>query len=360
MNLSSDVPVVPVPPSAEGDVLALPAGWSAFTPQSADTADLHALLCRHQAAARGWASAASPDVEVEVAGLGAETRRHVLVRDASGAARGWGTAHDRAAGRVLVSVIVDPELDARAADGLAGQLFAWAADGARGLAMDRGLDVTQMDSGAFADDPRQQRWLAAAGFTHTRTWLQMTRPVTAADADPRTEPETHADLVVRRVERAGDGMPEEVDLITVHDVLEEAFTDHFNYHAETFEEFLSRLREDPGHRWDHWWIAELTDGPDGPRRPAGALVGAVALGAGDAPAGSYVEYLGVLRAARGRGAAKSLLHAVIADAARRGRDRVGLEVDADSPTGAVDLYTSTGFATSYVTQSWHSDLAVVD
>ena len=57
--------------------------------------------------------------------------------------------------------------------------------------------------------------------------------------------------------------------------------------------------------------------------------------------------------ARGRGVAKGLLRTIIADAAQRGRDRVGLEVDADSPTGADGLYTSMGWQTEYVTQSWH-------
>ena len=66
----------------------------------------------------------------------------------------------------------------------------------------------------------------------------------------------------------------------------------------------------------------------------------------------------MLQSARGRGVATSLLHAVIADAAQRGRNRVGLEVDADSPTGAEGLYTSMGWQTSYVTESWHRDVPV--
>ena len=86
-------------------------------------------------------------------------------------------------------------------------------------------------------------------------------------------------------------MPEQEDLTTVHDVLEEAFTDHFNYHFEPFDEFCSRLREDPGHRWDHWWIAELVDGSNPAPRPAGVLVATVSPGHDDAPAGSYVAYL---------------------------------------------------------------------
>ena len=67
---------------------------------------------------------------------------------------------------------------------------------------------------------------------------------------------------------------------------------------------------------------------------------------------------GCFRAARGRGIAKSLLHTVIADAARRGRDRVDLEVDADSPTGADGLYRAMGFVIAYETQSWHVDVPV--
>ena len=48
--------------------------------------------------------------------------------------------------------------------------------------------------------------------------------------------------------------------------------------------------------------------------------------------------------------------AVIADTARRGRNRVSLEVDADSPTGADGLYESMGWVTRYRTESWHRDV----
>ena len=75
-----------------------------------------------------------------------------------------------------------------------------------------------------------------------------------------------------------------------------------------------------------------------------------------APRARYVDYIGVNRAARGRGVAKGLLHTVLADAAERGRDRVGLEVDADSPTSADGLYRSMGWATDYVTESWFQDV----
>ena len=37
---------------------------------------------------------------------------------------------------------------------------------------------------------------------------------------------------------------------------------------------------------------------------------------------------------------------------------VGLKVDADSPTGAAGLYTSMGWTTKYVTESWHREVPV--
>ncbi len=131
-------------------------------------------------------------------------------------------------------------------------------------------------------------------------------------------------------------------------MLEYSFEDHFNSYRESFPEFLQRLREDPGHRWDHWWLA-FVEGRR-PAGPAGALVSTVLPENSAGHEGSYVDYIGVHRHARGRGVAKALLHTVIADAAQRGRDRVGLEVDADSPTGADGLYGSMGWKTDYVTR----------
>ena len=213
--------------------------------------------------------------------------------------------------------------------------------------------MQQIDTGAFRDDERQHAWLADAGFTKVRTWWQMSRSVIADEVELVPDPDgwSRDGVEFRLVRREAGGMPDEADLRAVHDVLEGAFTDHFNSAEETFDEFIHRLREDPGHRWDHWWLAEV----DG--EAAGALVGTVSE-ATQGPDGSYVSYLGVLESARGRGVAKGLLHTIIADAAVRGRDRVGLEVDADSPTGADGLYVAMGWGTKYVTESWHKDVPV--
>ena len=354
----SDPSVLVVPPPG------FPIGWRTDRPDPAieeDVERLTELLREHERHGRGWPGASVDDVLVEVERL--RTRENIVVRDPDGRIRAWGSVHDRAEGRMLFVHVVDRELTDALAASCSRLLFAWAEGQARAVGAARGLTVQQIDTGAFAGDDRQARWLAEAGFDRVRTWWQMKRPVTPDEAELVPSPHRWSDrgVVFRRVRREGSGMPEESDLREVHDVLEGAFVDHFNSREESFHEFLHRLREDPGHRWDHWWLAELTPDAEGvdveDRQAVGALVGTVSESA-NGPDGSYVSYLGVLEAARGRGVAKGLLRTIIADAAERGRDRVGLEVDADSPTGAHGLYTSMGWQTAYVTESWHRDVPV--
>ncbi|MCW2767465.1 MAG: GCN5-related N-acetyltransferase [Nocardioides sp.] len=338
----------------------LPVDWRIATPDPSDPSDLAQLtelLRAHERHGRGWPGSSVDDVLVEVSEPGLRTRENVVVRDAGGEIHAWGSVHDRAGGRMLFVHVVERELPGPTADACSDLLFEWAVAQAREVGASRGLAVQQIDTGAFVGDERQARWLAGAGFEKVRTWWQMSRPVTPDEASLVPSPDAWEQdgATFRLVRRAGGGMPDEHDLRELHEVLEGAFVDHFNSREETFEEFLHRLREDPGHRWDHWWLAELTDA-DVPQ-PVGALIGTVSESA-TGPDGSYVSYLGVLAAARGRGVAKGLLRTIIADAAARGRDRVGLEVDADSPTGAAGLYTSMGWVTKYATESWHRDVPV--
>ncbi len=338
--------------------------WVIDAPDPANLADLARLthlLRAHERHGRGWAGASVDDVLVEVSAQGLLTRENLVVRDDKGEIKAWGSVHDRAGGRMLFMHVVERDLPDRVARACSDVLIEWAVEQAKVLAAARGIDVQQIDTGAFEGDERQAAWLTAAGFSQVRTWWQMNRPVEESEADLVDSPDLWEGRGVRfrKVRRAGTGLPDEDDLRDVHDILEEAFLDHFNSWEETFDEFVFRLREDPGHRWDHWWIAEIVDVPEGEKPlPAGALVGTVSEGGEGSPDGSYVSYIGVVKAARGRGVAKGLLRTIIADAASRGRDRVGLEVDADSSTGADNLYSSMGWKTKYVTQSWHRDVAV--
>ncbi len=333
------------------EVLGLPAGYTTHAPTTKDVGDVVALLERHQLAAKGAAGVDADTVTGQLVGTGSWTRRQVLVRRADGHLVAWLSVHDRAAGRTLVEVTVDPDAPPREATRTANALLAASERHAVDISRERGLARTLLDTGAYVDDPRQQAWLAGAGYTHVRTWLQMTRPASAPDTD--AVPTLRQGVSLRRVQRHDDGLPVAQDLQDVHRVLEESFEDHFSSYRESFPEFVARLREDPGHRWDHWWLATI-DAGDGPL-PAGAIVCTVLPPDADGVLGSYVDYIGVHRRARGRGVAKALLNTVIADAADRGRNRVSLEVDADSPTGADGLYVSMGWVTAYRTQSWHRD-----
>ncbi|WP_230081561.1 GNAT family N-acetyltransferase [Aeromicrobium senzhongii] len=331
------------------DLPELPTPWRARVPGYADIDALVELRRLDELQGTGEAHVDPAGIESEVAGQASWTRRQLVAVGPDDVPRAWITVHDRAAGRALIWGYFDrdvPEIDA-----IAAVFYAWAESAAVGMARFRGVDATRLDESPFADDARQAGWLTQAGYAKRRTWLHMTRPVTADEASltPR------AGVTVRPVERHENGMPVASDLQIVHQMLETSFQDHFNSYRESFSEFVQRLREDPGHSWDHWWLAYVeTD--EGAHVPAGTVVCSSKAAPEGGTQGTYVEYIGVNRAARGRGVAKSLLATVIADAAHHGRDRVDLEVDADSPTKADELYRSLGWETEYVTESWFKDL----
>jgi mycothiol synthase len=331
-------------------VLDLPDPWTVRTPTGDDVTALVELVTAYKSIVFGSAEADEEAVAGLVTGTGSWTRRQVVVEDGDGRLVAWASVHDRAAGRTMIDLTASPDLGD--ADRVAHALLRWIRDSACQVATLREMEVTQLDAMVYADDTRLRQWLREVGYRHTRTWLQMSRPVLDADALPRPPEGTR----VRRVAKHEDGSPIAGDLQVVHQMLEESFADHFNSYRESFPEFLQRLRESPGHRWDHWWIAEVEVA--GGYRPGGALVSSVLKADAAGVEGSYVDYIGVHRDARGRGVAKALLHTALRDAADRGRNRVDLEVDADSPTNADEIYLSMGWETNYCTESWHADCRV--
>src|SRR5918993_802305 len=226
----------------------MPAGLAARVPTAADGPAVEGLLTAQQRAAKGSAGVDPTAVLTQLAGIGSWTRRQALVHDGVGRLLAWLSVHDRASGRTLVEVTVAPDLPAGNASELALALFAAADRHAVDIATTRRLPATLLDSGAYEGDTRQQGWLTAAGFAHARTWLQMTRPVERGEAT--SFPAAREGVVVRPVEQHDDGLPVARDLQTVHRLLEESFADHFSSYRESFPEFVMRLREDPGHRWD--------------------------------------------------------------------------------------------------------------
>ncbi|HET7327127.1 MAG TPA: GNAT family N-acetyltransferase [Nocardioidaceae bacterium] len=337
----STLPIDPAP--------ALPTGFTARVPTPDDLPRMVELVSDHRQRVRGDGSVDEEALTAQLLGPGSWTRRQVVVEDDAGRLVAWAEVHDRAAGRTMVWLTVEA-----GAEVVAPPLLAWEEDVARVITAERGITETRLDALVDVGDRDEIGWFLDAGYVRTRSWLNMTRPVSPDEELPAPR----EGVQVRRVgvQEVGDGttFPVAADLQAVHRMLEESFEDHFNSYRESFPEFVQRLREDPGHRWDHWWLALVED--QGEWVAGGALVASVVQPDASGKYGSYVDYIGVHRRARGRGVAKALLHTVIEDAARRDRNRVGLEVDADSPTHADGLYRALGWENKYVTESWNRDI----
>lgn len=301
--------------------------------------------------------ASAEQLAARMVGLKSWSRRQVVVVPATESGEptlheppvAWIALEDRASGRTNVQFVIAPDVPER--NLLAGALLDWATEVAGSFARHRGLERTQLDADANELDRDRAQLLSAHGYRMVRTWLHMRRPVTAVEAAALPGP--REGTRVRPVHRHDSGLPVAQDVRTVHRMLEESFADHFNSYRESFAEFVQRLIKSPQRAaWDHWWIAEINR--DGVWLPAGGLVAAHLPATATTGEGTYLEYLGVHRSARGHGIAKALLHAAIKHAVERGRTHVDLEVDADSPTGADSLYAAMGWETYERTQSWHS------
>ena len=121
---------------------------------------------------------------VEVSEPGLRTRENVVRPRRPTARSGPGAASTTGPAAGCCSLhIVERDLPEAVGRACSDVLVDWAVGQASEVGAARGLDVQQIDTGAFADDERQHRWLAAGGFERVRTWWQMSRPVTAEEAD---------------------------------------------------------------------------------------------------------------------------------------------------------------------------------
>jgi mycothiol synthase len=128
------------------------------------------------------------------------------------------------------------------------------------------------------------------------------------------------------------GMRED-ELETVYEVHEQSFEDAWMHTREPFEQWKHWFRGDPVYDASLWFVAEVE----------GEAAGiAICRRRETEPGLGWVSVLGVLRSHRQRGIGEALLRHAFAEFASRGFERVGLGVDAASPTGAVRLYERAG------------------
>jgi mycothiol synthase len=176
--------------------------------------------------------------------------------------------------------------------------------------------------------------LEARGYTADRAFWRMS--ITLGDQEPPAP--AWPDSVEMRAMRVG------VDDQAVYTTVQTAFRDHWNSSPLPFEEWR-RLRMgsrtfDP----ELWLLAWSGD------RLVGASLNA------DEDGDAWVNTLGVLREARGKGLGMALLVESFRAFHRRGRRRISLGVDASSLTGATRLYERAGMTVDRQYDHWHRDL----
>jgi mycothiol synthase len=172
---------------------------------------------------------------------------------------------------------------------------------------------------AYESEADTVRLFAARGYEHVRTFAHLAVPLDRAPQPPLAPP----GLTIRRFRRDRDER-------AFYEALDEAFRDHWEPTAMTFEEWLRCDYEGPDVDLSLWWVA--WDGDE----VAGVLIGERGETSGT------VADLGVRRPWRGRGLARALLLTAFAEFRRRGLSSAWLGVDTLNPTGALHLYTSLG------------------
>jgi mycothiol synthase len=116
-----------------------------------------------------------------------------------------------------------------------------------------------------------------------------------------------------------------------HATIEAAFEDHWEHAPIAFDEWSRRQIERDDFDPSFWFLAI-----DGEEVVGTALCYARGAGLG------WVRHLGVRRGWRGRGLGLALLQHAFGAFYERGRNTIGLGVDAQSPTGATRLYQRAG------------------
>jgi mycothiol synthase len=255
----------------------------------------------------------------------AAARDSLLVLDADGRAAAVTEFYDGESIHVAPYLFLRVRPDLRGTD-LPAAVLAWGAERApanlhmapEGARVAMHTDVNAVN-GPLIDA------LEVAGWRHERT--DWTMEIDLVDAAPLPEPVWPQGIAVRSADL-------ERDAHAIHQAETDAFSDHYGYVPQPFEEwwhFRTRFFEaEP----DLWMLAI-----DGDEIVGMALCSSRRPGQPDL---GWISTLGVRRPWRRRGLALAILHHAFRELAARGKPRAGLGVDSQSLTGATRLYEKAG------------------
>lgn len=237
--------------------------------------------------------------------------------------------HDGNSGRSDVDVVVDPERGTPFARDLLRHAVALCV--ARGRSA--GADSVDMDQGCYRSDVAFADLLRDEGFENATSFSRLRRPL-----DAPVDVVTPSEVRLERVdEQTDDG------LRRAHALHTATFAGHFAFVPRPFDEWLAAHR-----------ARSVGTGPLWFATAGGQDVGFLSETdqfLEDEDAG-YVQRLGVVHEARGRGIARALLLSSFAHMRERGRKAALLHVDTANATGATHLYESVGMTPVVVIDAW--------
>ncbi|KQO63650.1 GNAT family N-acetyltransferase [Curtobacterium sp. Leaf261] len=284
---------------------------------------------------------AQDDIEYELSTTGLVPATDSLVAlDADGHVIGYVIVMLHPAHESLVRVWLPGEVDpAHRGRGIGRRLLAWQLGRARQLLAGLRVDLPAQLELTDRQGSPALALAARFGMEPTRYWFDLTRDLTdPVDVAPAPDGYTLRQYVSD-------------DLEGMRLAKNDSFRDHWGSQPTPAEDW-ARARSAPAFRGDLSRV--VTDAQ-------GTIVAFAFVDVDpesfEARGGSfgYVDYVGVVRAHRGRGLARVVLSSVLAAIRADGLAAAVLDVDAENPTGALGLYERLGFTrgTVAVTHTLH-------
>jgi mycothiol synthase len=298
-------------------------------PEAADLARVLEVLRATDASVAGDSDWTATDLANEWAELDLE--RDAWVFELDGRVAGYASFYARG-GRLSGDGYVHPELRKR---GIGSEILRLTEERAR--AEEPNVPAGErvyLQNASLDDDDGTREFYRGHGYEPVRGFRGMVIDLDEAPEVPEVD-----GIEIRPIDHPAEAR-------ALHEAHQEAFSTHWEFRPMPWEEWeekrLGRETFDP----TLWWVAL-----DGDR-----IAGFAMCEHKRDPDQGWVDALGVRPDYRRRGVAEALLKTAFAEFFRRGEPKVGLGVDAESPTGATRLYERAGMRTLWHAIVWEKEL----